>query len=126
MFDALKGMAGLGGIMKDLPRIKARMEEVKAELADTTVEGMVGGGAVIAIADGRLRIREVRIDPAMLGAIADSGTEEDRKLAEDLVTGAVNAALEKAQEMITARVAEAASEFNLPIPPGGLSGLLGA
>ena len=42
------------------------------------------------------------------------------------MTGAVNAALEKAQEMITARVAEAASEFNLPIPPGGLSGLLGA
>ena len=126
MFDALKGMAGLGGIMKDLPRIKARMEEVKAELAETTVEAMVGGGAVVAIADGRLRIREVRIDPSMLGAIADSGTEEDRKLAEDLVTGAVNSALEKAQEMITARIGEVASEMNLPIPPGGLAGLLGA
>ena len=31
MFDNLKGMAGLAGIMKDLPKIKAKMEEVKQE-----------------------------------------------------------------------------------------------
>ena len=36
MFDALKGMAGLGGIMKDLPRIKERFEQVRAELAADT------------------------------------------------------------------------------------------
>ena len=78
-----------------------------------------------AVADGRLRIREVRIDPSMMNAIADSGDEGDRQLAEDLVAGAVNAALEKAQEMVTAKLAEAAKDLGLPMPPGGLAGLLG-
>ena len=125
MFEALKGMAGLTGIMKDLPRIRQRLEDVKAELAERTVEATVGGGAVRAVADGRLRIREVRIDPAMMSAIADSGDDGDQQLAEDLVAGAVNAALEKAQEMVTARLAEVANELGLPMPPGGLAGLLG-
>lgn len=125
MFEALKGMAGLTGIMKDLPRIRQRLEEVKAELAERTVEATVGGGAVRAVADGRLRIREVRIDPAMMSAIADSGDDGDQQLAEDLVAGAVNAALEKAQEMVTARLGEVANELGLPMPPGGLAGLLG-
>ena len=125
MFEALKGMAGLTGIMKDLPRIRQRLEDVKAELAERTVEATVGGGAVRAVAAGRLRIREVRIDPAMMSAIADSGDDGDQQLAEDLVAGAVNAALEKAQEMVTARLAEVANELGLPMPPGGLAGLLG-
>ena len=125
MFDGLKGMAGLAGVMKDLPKIKARLEEAKAQLAQSTVEATAGGGAVTAIADGRLRIREVRFDPSMLGAITDDESEANRQIAEDLVTGAVNAALEKAQEMVTQRLGEIASELNLPLPPGGLGGLLG-
>ena len=125
MFDGLKGMAGLAGVMKDLPKIKARLEEAKAQLAETTVEATAGGGAVTAVADGRLRIREVRFDPSMLGAITDGQGEDNRRIAEDLVTGAVNAALEKAQELVTQRLSEVASELNLPLPPGGLGGLLG-
>ncbi len=124
MFDALKGMAGLGSLMKDLPRIKARMEEVKAELAARTVEAEVGGGAVVAVADGSMRIREVRIEPVMLEAIIGAGEDRDRAMAEDLVASAVNAALTKAQDMIAEHLQQAASELGLPLPPGGLPGLL--
>ena len=124
MFDALKGMAGLGSLMKDLPKIKARMEEVKAELSSMTVESEVGGGAVVAVADGSMRIREVRIDPVMLEAIIGSGEEEDRAMAEDLVASAVNAALAKAQDMIATHLQGVASELGLPLPPGGIPGLL--
>lgn len=124
MFEGLKGMAGMASIMKDLPQIKARLEQVKAELSEATVEANAGGGAVVAVADGRLRIREIRIDPSMLGAIADPNSDADRHIAEDLVVGAVNAALEKAQEMATQRFGELAGEFNFPMPPGGLGGLL--
>lgn len=124
MFNALKGMAGLGSLMKDLPRIKARMEEVKAELAGMTVEAEVGGGAVVAVADGSMRIREVRIDPVMFASIIDSGEDQDRGMAEDLVASAVNAALSKAQDMIANHLQKAATELGLPLPPGGLPGLL--
>ena len=37
MLNNLKSMAGLAGLLKDLPRIKARMEELKQSLADQTV-----------------------------------------------------------------------------------------
>lgn len=124
MFDALKGMAGLGNLMKDLPRVKERLERAKAELAGMTVEAEVGGGAVVAVADGSMRIREVRIDPAMMGVLVDADGVQDRSMAQDLVASAVNAALSRAQDMISAHLQEAAAELGIPLPPGGLPGLL--
>ena len=54
MFDSLRGMAGMAGIMKDLPRIKERLGQVKDEVARREVEATTGGGAVTAVASGRL------------------------------------------------------------------------
>jgi DNA-binding protein YbaB len=126
MFDSIKGMAGLAGLMKDLPRIKARVEAIKAELAETTVEASAGGGAIVVVADGRMRIRSITIDPVVLATLANCDEAEHKGLAEELMAGAVNEALEKAQAMIGARFAAVAQELNLPIPAGGLAGLLGA
>ena len=92
MFDSLRGMAGLAGIMKDLPRIKAKLEEVKAEISAREVQASTGGGAVTAFASGRLRIVRIEFDHALLGAIVEGDSDEDRALAADLVTGACNAA----------------------------------
>ena len=124
MFDALKGMAGLGGLMKDLPKIKERLERAKAELAEMTVEAEVGGGAVKAVADGSMRIRSVTIDPTMMAVLVGDGPEGDRAMAEDLVSSAVNAALSRAQDMIGDHLKQAANELGLPLPPGGLPGLI--
>ena len=125
MFDAFKGMAGVAGLMKDMPRIKARMEEVREELAEMTVEAMAGGGAVIAVADGKMRIRSIKVDPTMLAAITDGNAHADQSIAETLMMEAVNAALAKAQKLIGERLAAAAEEFDLPLPASGLAGLLG-
>lgn len=125
MFDAFKGMAGMASLMKDLPRIKARMAEVKEELAHSTVEATAGGGAVVAIADGSMRIRSISIDPVMLSSMATANDPADNAIAEELMVGAVNEALEKAQTMVTDRLAAAAQDLNIPLPPGGLGGLLG-
>jgi hypothetical protein len=124
MFDSLKGMAGMAGIMKDLPRIKDRLAQVKSEVAVREVEATTGGGAVTAVANGRLRIVRIEFDHALLSALVDGDSDEDRALASDLVSGACNAALEKAQEMITSALSEAAADLGLPIPAGALEGLL--
>lgn len=124
MFDSLRGMAGLAGIMKDLPRIKAKLEEVKAEISAREVQASTGGGAVTAFASGRLRIVRIEFDHALLGAIVEGDSDDDRALAADLVTGACNAALDKAQEMIAEALSNAAGELDLPIPAGMLEGLL--
>jgi DNA-binding protein YbaB len=123
MFDSLKGLAGLAGVMKDLPRIKARMAQVKEELADRTVEGRAGGGAVVAVATGTLKLRSIRVDPAMMGALVGADLSQ-RSLAQDLIVQAVNEAIAAAQQMAGKELAEAAQELNLPIPPGALDGLL--
>jgi DNA-binding YbaB/EbfC family protein len=124
MFDNLKNLAGLAGIMKDLPRIKARMEQAKEELNRVRVQAESGGGAVRAIANGQLRIVSIHVDQAMISGLVDSQNPDDRTMAEDLIAGAVNAALEKARHEAERTLGEAARELNLPIPPGGLGGLL--
>lgn len=124
MFDSLRGMAGMAGLMKDLPRIKAKLEEVKADVASREVEASTGGGAVTAVANGRLRIVRVTFDHALLAGLIDPDVPEDGALAADLITGACNAALDKAQEMVAAALQEAAGDLGLPIPAGALEGLL--
>jgi DNA-binding YbaB/EbfC family protein len=125
MFDSLKGMAGMAGLLKDLPKIKSRMAEVKRELERVSVESQTGGGAVRVTANGQMRITSIRIDQSMLATLVDASNADDRTMAEDLIAGAVNSALEKAKEAAAAKFSDAAQELNLPIPPGGLAGLLG-
>ena len=125
MFEGLKGMAGMAGLMRDLPKIKARMEEVKGSLARLTVEAETGGGAVRAKATGDLRIASIQVDQSLMAGLVNVNDESDRALAEDLIVGAVNAALQKARERAEEELANAAREMNLPLPAGGLGGLLG-
>ena len=124
MFDNLKNMAGLAGLMKDLPKLKARMEEVKARLGHITVTADTGGGAVTATASAQMRLVSIHVDQALLSGLVDAADPDDRAMAEDLITGAVNAALEKARERAEQELAAAAAEMGLPIPPGGLAGLM--
>lgn len=125
MFDGLKSMAGLAGLMRDLPKLKARMEKIKDDLSRITVQAETGGGAVRATANGQLRLVALHVDPPLIASLVDSSNPDDRTMAEDLIVGAVNAALAKARERAEQELAGAAQELNLPIPPGGLGGMLG-
>jgi DNA-binding protein YbaB len=125
MFDNLKGMASLAGLMKDLPRLKAKMEEVKTRLGTIEVVAETGGGAVKATANGQMKLVSLRVDRALLSGLVDSSNVEDLEMAEELIVGAVNLAMEKAREAAEVEMREAATELGLPIPPGGIEGMLG-
>ncbi len=124
MFDNLKGMAGLAGLMKDLPKLKAKMDEIKMRLGEMTVSAETGGGAVQVTATGLLRVVSINLDQSLLTGLVDPRNPDDRVVAEDLIVGAVNAALQKARELAEREMAAAAGEMGLPLPPGGLSGLI--
>ncbi len=124
MFDALRNLTGMAGLMKDLPRIKARLEDVRSKLGDLRVSADTGGGVVRATATGKLRVVSIEVDPALMAALADPSNADDRALAQELIVGAVNAALEKAQQRAAEELARAAQELGLPLPPGGLGELL--
>ncbi len=124
MFENLKGMAGLAGLMKDLPKIKAKMDEIKNRLGEMTVSAETGGGAVQVTANGLLRVVSINLDPSLITGLVDPRNPDDRVVAEDLIVGAVNVALQKARELAEREMAAAAGEMGLPLPPGGLSGLI--
>ncbi len=124
MFENLKGIAGLAGMMKDLPRLKAKLDEVKQRLGDTTVDAETGGGAVRVTANGLLRVVSIELDAALMAGLVDPAHEQDRAIAEELITGAVNTALQKARELAEREMASAAGDLGLPLPPGGLGGLI--
>lgn len=124
MFDQLKGMASIAGLLKDLPRIKAHLDEIKQRLGQMTTEAETGGGAVRVTANGLMAVVAIEVDPVLMGGLVDLDNPDDRAMAQDLISGAVNAALTKAREMAESEFASAAGELGLPIPPGGLGGLL--
>ncbi len=124
MLDNLKSMANVAGLLKDLPKIKERMAALKDRLGVQTVTGETGGGAVRVTATGLLRVVSIEVDPAMLAGLVDSTDPQDKAMAEDLITGAVNTALQKARELAEKEAAAVAGEFGLPLPPGGLGGLV--
>ena len=81
--------------------------------------------------DGRLvdviilsRYLSLGLDAALISGLVDPANEQDRAIAEDLITGAVNSALQKARELAEREMASAASEMGLPLPPGGLGGFI--
>ncbi|MHC4108853.1 MAG: YbaB/EbfC family nucleoid-associated protein [Planctomycetota bacterium] len=91
MFDSLKGMAGLAGLLKDLPRIKAKMEQVKQRLGEQTVTAETGGGAVQVTANGLLRVVSLEVDQSLLRGLVDPANPDDRALGKSPGDGAAGA-----------------------------------
>lgn len=124
MFENLKDMASMAGLLKDLPKLKAKLDEVKTRLGEQTVEAQSGGGAVRVTANGLLRVVSIDFDQALLGSLLEVSNPDDCAVAGELIVGAVNAALASARELAEQEMADAAGELGLPLPPGGLGGLM--
>jgi DNA-binding YbaB/EbfC family protein len=95
-------------LMKKAQEVQSRMAEVQRDLARRTVEGSAGGGMVVAVATGELRIRELRIEPSLLEG-------EDRDMIQDLVAAAVNTALANAQKMVQEELQRVAGQASLNV-----------
>lgn len=119
MFDQFKNLQGLAGLMKNAGQIREQAEKLREEMKHVRVSAETGAGAVHATASGDMRIVSVRVDPAMLAVLTDgASTDENRTLAEDLIVGAVNAALEKAQKVAAEEIQKRAREMGISLPPG--------
>lgn len=126
MFDQFKNLGQIAGMFKNAGRIREQLQEAQAHLKTLRASAETGGGAVKATVTGAMRLVALEIDPAMLAALVESTSNEDRHMAEDLIVGAVNAAMEKAQRLAADEMARRAREMGLPIDPGSdLTGLLG-
>jgi len=126
VFDQFKNLGQLSGILRNAGQLREQMQQAQEQLKTMKASAETGGGAVKATVTGNMRLASLQIDPAMFAAIIDTSSEADRQMAEDLIIGAINAAMEKAQGLAAEEMSRRAREMGLPIDPGaGLAGLLG-
>ena len=112
MFDALKNLGSLPGIMAKAREMQDRMKAMQDELAHKTVTADAGGGAVNATCNGRLELVRLKVEKDRLP------DPNDTEMLEDLVVAAVRAAQAKAADMAKGEMQRVASEMGLP--PGML------
>lgn len=100
-------MSSVGKLMKQFAKVQQQMEKVQSDLAQRTVEGTSGGGAVKVVAKGDGSLVSIKIDPAAI-------TSSDAQLLEDLILTAANQALSQAKELSSQEMGKAASGLSLP------------
>lgn len=93
--------------LRQAQELQARLAKAQEELATATAEGSAGGGMVKVVATGQQKVQSVKISPEVVN-------KEDVEMLEDLVTAAVNEALEKSQEMAQKRLSALTGGFNIP------------
>jgi len=115
LFEKLKQASHMAGMLKDIPKLKAKLDEVRERLATIKVEGSSGGGAVRAVAYCDIRIESVTLDPAVFRGIAN-GSEADQAYANRMVAEAVNDALNRARARVAEELGNAARESGVDVP----------
>lgn len=127
MFEQMKLLGAISGLMKNKDKLQAAAERVRNRLETLRVTGEGGAGAVRAVATGTLRVESVELAPSLSAALASDGA---RTHAESLIAEAVNDAVTKAQqrarEIISAELDELGlGDLGLASGGGGLLDSLG-
>ena len=88
----------LGNMFEQMQKAQQDMARIQSELKNKTVEASVGGGKVVATANGCQQIVKIHIDPEVL--------REDADFVEDMVVAAVNQALEKSKTLLQTEMSQ--------------------
>jgi DNA-binding YbaB/EbfC family protein len=100
-------MRNMGDLAKMAREMQANMAKAQAELADATVEGTAGGGAVVVVLTGTQDIKSIKIKK-------DAVDPEDVETLEDLVRVAFTDALTKSRELAAQRLGGVTGGLKIP------------
>jgi DNA-binding YbaB/EbfC family protein len=98
---------GLGGMMKQVQQMQAKMAEMQAQLESTEIEGSAGGGMVKVVVNGKNEIRSITIDKEVVNP-------DDVEMLQDLIIAALNQAREKSQEIQQQQMSSITGGLNIP------------
>lgn len=95
----------IAGLLQQAQKMQENLQQAQEELANIEVTGSAGGGMVEVTMNCRHEVRRVRIDPA----IAD-----DIEMVEDLVSAAVNDAVNRVSNTTREKMAGMTAGISLP------------
>jgi DNA-binding YbaB/EbfC family protein len=102
---------GFGDIMRQAKVLQEKMAKIQEELGEKVVESSVGGGMVVAQANGRQELLSIALEPEVVDP-------DDIEMLQDLIVAAVNDVLRRSQEMAAEEMGKLTGGMKLP---GGLN-----
>ncbi len=105
-FPGNMGGANMQQLMRQAQKMQQDMQKKQEELNARTFSAGAGGGMVTAVVTGAKRVESVKIDPACVDP-------DDVEMLEDMITAAVNAALDAANAVTEQEMGRLTGGMNL-------------
>ncbi len=93
--------------MKMIQQMQNRLAKIQQELDETIVEGTAGGGVVKAHVTGSRAFHDIKLDPSAVDP-------EDVELLEDMITAAIQDAMEKAGKISEEKMSALTGGLKIP------------
>ncbi len=100
-------MKSMGNMMKQAQKLQSKMASLQKEMAEKTVEATAGGGMIKVAANGRQQILSIQIEKEVVDP-------DDIEMLQDLILAAVNDALAKSNEMVSAEMSKLTGGLKIP------------
>lgn len=94
-------------MMAQLQQMQNKLVKAQEELANATVEGSAGGGAVRITMNGHRELRDIYISP-------DAVDPDDVETLTDMITAAFNDAAKKAQDLSESKLGGLTGGMSIP------------
>ncbi|MEM7676789.1 MAG: YbaB/EbfC family nucleoid-associated protein [Myxococcota bacterium] len=94
-------------LMRQAKRMQAKIEKIREEAGQKTVEGTAGGGMVVVVVNGKNEVQSVKIDPQAVDP-------DDVDMLQDLVMTATNQAMQRANEMMQSEMGQVTGGMPMP------------
>ena len=94
-------------MMRQMQRLQEGMLKAQEALGEETITVTAGGGAITVVVTGQQRVQSISIASEVVDP-------DDVEMLEDLVTAAVNEALQRSQDLATERMGALTGGLNIP------------
>ena len=94
-------------MMKQARDLQKKMKKVQKRVEKTEITATAADGRVTVVVSGKLNVRRIQLDPGLI-------REGNVRLIEESITMAINAAIDKAQEMMAEEMKEVTGGLNIP------------
>lgn len=101
------GGGNMNNLMKQAQKFQQQMQKLQQEMENKEFQVTVGGGAVVAVANGKKQIVDIKIKPEVMD-------EDDVEMLEDLILSACNEALKKAEQDTSKEMQKITGGMNIP------------